>query len=144
MSCGGLHAVYFGAKYPELIAALYLDAPVMNLLSCPGALGRAPNSAMEELEGQTGLGFKQLINYRNHPIDVAPRLLEARLPIVLIAGDRDTVVPYDENGALLADMYKNGGCELLEIVKPGCNHHPHGLDDNTPIIEFVEAHYSAQ
>ena len=26
MSCGGLHAVYFAAKYPERIAAMYLDA----------------------------------------------------------------------------------------------------------------------
>lgn len=141
MSCGGLHAVYFAAKYPSRIAALYLDAPVMNLLSCPGAVGRAPNAAMAELERDTGLNFAKLINYRNHPIDHVSELLSAKLPIILIAGDSDVVVPYNENGELLAKMYREGGGELVEIIKPGCNHHPHGLDDNTPIIDFVLNHY---
>lgn len=141
MSCGGLHAVYFGAKYPEYISSLYLDAPVMNLLSCPAAIGRTPRIALKELEDATGLGLKQLINYRNHPIDNAPKLLSAKLPIVLVSGDSDNVVPYDENGAYLAEMYKNGGGELLEIIKPGCDHHPHGLEDNSPIVDFVEKHY---
>lgn len=35
MSCCGMHAVYFAAEHPEFVAALYLDAPVLNLLSCP-------------------------------------------------------------------------------------------------------------
>lgn len=141
MSCGGLHAVYFAASHPECISSLYIDAPVMNLLSCPGAVGRTPNAAMEELEKDTGLSLKKLINYRNHPIDRAPELLKAKIPIVMIAGGKDTVVPYDENGALLAELYRRGNGELLEIIKPDCNHHPHGLEDNTPIIDFVEKHY---
>ena len=39
MSCGGLIGSKFAAKYPEKVSALYLDAPVMNLLSCPAGLG---------------------------------------------------------------------------------------------------------
>ena len=35
MSCGGMIACKLAAKYPEIISALYIDAPVMNLLSCP-------------------------------------------------------------------------------------------------------------
>lgn len=34
MSCGGLIAVQFAAKYPELVSYLYLDAPVINFMSC--------------------------------------------------------------------------------------------------------------
>lgn len=142
MSCGGLHAVYFAAQHPECVAALYIDAPVMNLLSCPGAVGRAPNSAMAELEQQTGLTMSDLINYRNHPIDHKEELLKANLPILMIAGDSDVVVPYHENGKLLADYYRANGGTIVEIIKPGCNHHPHGLEDTTPIIEFVEKYYN--
>jgi pimeloyl-ACP methyl ester carboxylesterase len=37
----GLIATKFAAKYPECVSALYLDAPVMNILFCPAALGEA-------------------------------------------------------------------------------------------------------
>ena len=39
MSCGGLQAVNFAAKYPSLVSVLYLDAPVMNFLSWPFGMG---------------------------------------------------------------------------------------------------------
>lgn len=142
MSCGGLQAVYFASKYPEYISSLYLDAPVMNLLSCPYAVGRDRATGFnEEFENATGMNLSVLLNYRNHPIDHAPRLLESKLPIMLIAGDSDVVVPYRENGEILYNFYKNGGGEIELILKPGCNHHPHGLTDPTPIIDFVEKHY---
>ena len=38
MSCGGMIATKFAAKYPHRVSALYLDAPVMNLLSCPAGI----------------------------------------------------------------------------------------------------------
>ena len=28
-----------------------------------------------------------------------------------------------------------------EIIKPDCDHHPHGLEDVTPLIEFTEKYY---
>ena len=34
---------------------------------------------------------------------------------------------------------ENGGT-IVAIGKKNCGHHPHGLEDNTPIIEFVERH----
>ncbi len=142
MSCGGLHAVYLAAAHPELIAAMYIDAPVMNLLSCPAAIGRKPSIDIAELTEDTGMTVSDLINYRNHPIDRAPEILAANIPIIMVAGDSDVVVPYNENGKHLAELYRRGGGTLVEIIKPGCNHHPHGLDDNTPIIEFIEKYYN--
>lgn len=145
MSCGGLQAVHFAADYPERIAALYLDAPVMNLLSCPLHVGYVRDETFEsmflELTRTTGLDASALINYRNHPIDNVPKLLSKKIPIMLVAGDSDTVVHFSENGQILWDLYKAGGGEIEVIVKAGCDHHPHGLDDNTPIVEFVEKHY---
>ena len=140
MSCGGMHAVYFAAKYPQYIAALYLDAPVMNLLSCPGDMGIANCGMLEEFMQQTGMSLSELICYRNHPIDVADRLIEAKLPVFLVCGDSDTVVPYRENGELLYKKYQNAGGELTLVLKPGCDHHPHGLEDLTPLIEFAQKH----
>ena len=141
ISCGGLHAVYFAAKYPERIAALYIDAPVMNLLSCPAAIGRRATINISELEAGTGLTIKDLLNYRNHPIDKKEILLENKIPIIMVYGDSDSVVPYDENGKYLEEFYRANGGDIVTICKPGCEHHPHGLEDVTPIVEFVEKRY---
>ena len=46
MSCGGMQAVYLAAKYPHFVSAVYLDAPVLNLLSCPCSVGRENGGKM--------------------------------------------------------------------------------------------------
>lgn len=140
MSCGGLIGSKFAAKYPEKVSALYLDAPVMNFLSCPAGLGIGGGGLMAEFVEATGMDLPKLICYREHPIDKMHLLLENKIPVVMVYGDADLVVPYTENGALLEKYYKENGGEIQVFGKEGCGHHPHGLEDNTPIIEFVERH----
>lgn len=138
MSCGGLIGSKFAAKYPEKVSALYLDAPVMNFLSCPAGLGVAGNSLYEEFEKATGITISQLLSYRENPIDKMHLLLENKIPVILVYGDSDVVVPYVENGALLEKYYNENGGVIQVYGKENCGHHPHGLPDNTPIINFVE------
>lgn len=140
MSCGGLIGTKFAAKYPEYVSCLYLDAPVLNLLSCPAGVGDATDILFAEFQNATGMTLSQLISYREHPIDKMHILLENNIPIMLVAGDSDSVVPYHENGAVLEKYYKEKGGTIEVIIKPGCEHHPHGLEDSTPIIDFVMAH----
>ncbi len=141
MSCGGLQAVYFAAKYPNRVTALYLDAPVLNFLSCPAGIGEAGDDMFEEFVNATGITLPELINYRNHPIDNAKTLLENNIPIFLVAGDSDNVVPFSENGKILYDFYKSGGGSIELILKKGCGHHPHSLEDISPLIKFTEENY---
>ena len=49
-----MYAVKLAAIIPEKIAGLYLDAPVINLLSCPCALGVAKISLYDEFFELTG------------------------------------------------------------------------------------------
>jgi len=138
MSCGGLIGSKFAAKYPECVSALYLDAPVLNLLSCPAGIGKAGDSMLEEFKNATGMSMSELICYREHPIDKMHLLLENKIPVMLVYGDSDDVVPYEENGAILAKYYRENGGNITVIGKKGCGHHPHGLEDHTPLIEFAE------
>lgn len=140
MSCGGLHGVDLAALHPEMVSVLYIDAPVINLLSCGGGLGKAQLTAemRQEMLDALGLTMSEMIAYRKHPLDRLPALIENRIPVVMVYGDSDTVVPYEENGAYLEKAYKEAGIPLLVIGKPGCDHHPHGLEDPAPIVEFVE------
>ena len=141
MSCGGMQAVYFAAKYPQYVACAYLDAPVMNYLSWPFAVGISQNNCAAEFESSMGKGLSEMLNFRNHPIDQSQKLLNSRVPIMLVSGDSDKTVPFCENGQLLWDYYKSQGADIEVIIKEGGDHHPHGLSDNTPIIQFIEKNY---
>lgn len=142
MSCGGMQGIYFGAKYPQYVACLYLDAPVVNLLSCPGGFGDSQDTwIINEFLEHKGMTKTDLMYYTDHPYVYLPKLIEADIPIMLICGDSDKIVPYIENGKPLYDYYTANGGKITQIVKPGCDHHPHGLEDITPIIEFAYENY---
>lgn len=141
MSCGGLHSVNFASRYPDLVSVLYLDAPVMNLLSCPMGFGVGNSlgengSGWKEIVDAYGFTISDLLTYREHPIDRIPSLIEHKIPVALVYGDSDPVVPYIENGLVLEEAYKAAGLPLFCVGKPGCAHHPHGLEDNTELLEF--------
>ena len=140
MSCGGLYAVKLAALIPEKIDALYLDAPVMNLLSCPFGFGNKthPDVTEEEYLRCTGRGRIEMLSYREHPIDKMHILLENDIPIVLVAGDSDIVVPYEENGELLEKYYKKNGGKIKVHIKKDCGHHPHGLEDFATAVDEIE------
>lgn len=141
MSCGGMQAVYFASANPECVAAIYIDAPVMNFLSCPFSIGEGNDDSRKEFEEATGMNIVDMINYRNHPVDKIPELFKNNVPVALICGDSDTIVPYNENGKILSDYYNKNGGKLFEVLKAGCDHHPHGLEDNAELIEFIEKYY---
>lgn len=141
-SCGGMHAVYFASRFPGRVAAAYIDSPVLNYLSCPYALGAATDDSMiAEFEANTGKTLATMIGYRHHPIDEAVLMIRAEIPLFISGGDSDSVVPYAENGALLADAYRAAGAPIEEVVVPGRGHHPHGIADRRAVIEFIERYY---
>lgn len=139
MSCGGMYAVKLSALIPEKIAGLYLDAPVINLLSCPCALGVAKVSLYDEYFEFTGRTISEMLSYRDHPFDKLPILLKNNIPILLVAGDSDGVVPYSENGILVEKYYKENGGDIKVFIKPGCDHHPHGLENYKMVADLIES-----
>ncbi len=139
MSCGGLYAVKLSALYPELIRGIYLDAPVMNLLSCPCALGDSKYSLYEEYFSVTGRTISEMLSYRDNPIDKMNVLLENKIPIVLVAGGSDEVVPYHENGLNLENYYKANGGDIKVFIDPARAHHPHGHSDISLICDIIDS-----
>ena len=133
-SRGGLYAFNYALYYPECVDKIYLDAPVLNLKSWP------PKDSEEhkQMLNEYMLNESTFETFKFSPIDRLEELSTSKLPILLIAGLKDTVVPYNENGKIMADYYVKNNLPIKVITKPDCDHHPHSLDDVTPIINFVE------
>ena len=145
MSCGGMISVLLAAKYPELIRGLYLDAPVMNFLSCPGGFGNAPETTeamWQEFEKAHGMTKRELLLYRNHPIDKLDALIAARKPIYLAYGTADLCVPFEENAREFVLRYEETEIPFVVEAKEGCGHHPHGPQDPAKVIEFFEQFFN--
>lgn len=145
MSCGGLMAIKLAGRYPELISCVYLDAPVMNYLSCPACVGDAKPEDVEidVIEVLNALGMQsmsQLIAYRDMPLDSLPVLLQYKIPAVLVAGLADRVVPYHENGQYLQQVYEASDIDFECYLKPNGDHNPHGLVDNQSVVQFILSH----
>ena len=119
----------------------------MNLLSCPmgfGVGGSLDNGGgWQELVNAYGFTISSLLTYREHPIDRIPTLIAHKLPVALVYGDSDPVVPYIENGKVLEDAYRKAGLPFFCIGKADCGHHPHGLEDNTELLAFIAAQIQA-
>lgn len=145
MSCGGLQAIKLAARCPEKIACLYLDNPVLNYMSCPCGFGKAKvldngDAIPEILKALDLSSISQLICYRDMPMDRLPKLVEHKIPAVLVAGLQDDIAPYEENGILLQKAYEKAGIDLFLCLKPEDGHHPHGLEDPTAAVEFILNH----
>jgi pimeloyl-ACP methyl ester carboxylesterase len=138
MSCGGMKGIYFAAKYPERVSVLYLDAPVVNLLSCPFGLGKASCANLRaEFVSVLGKDLADMLAFRDHPLDNIPTLVAHKIPLMLVCGDSDVTVPFEENGLLLKEAYESADCDFAFILKKNAAHHPHSLEDNTPILDFI-------
>lgn len=139
-SRGGLYAFNYAAKHPEQVSALYLDAPVLDIFSWPGGFGAA---ARQEKEWQEclqayGLTEETVKSFHGSPLDLADRVIDAGIPMIIVAGDADADVPISENTFRLAGLCKAMGDGFKLIIKPGVAHHPHSLGDPSPIVSFLE------
>lgn len=138
-SRGGLYAVNYAAFYPDKVAKLYLDAPVLDIFSWPGGYGRGEGSASDweicRVLYRVANGARDVLE---NPVNHIQKLIDSRIPVLLIAGDADTIVPFRENGQLLYAEYTHAGAPIKTIIKPGVGHHPHSLEQPDIIADWVE------
>ena len=140
-SRGGLYAFNFTCAYPECVSVLYLDAPVLDMRDWPCDARYAGSFDYEECPKQNGMTREAFFaDDRLQPVDRVASLCKTGVPVLLIAGADDKTVQYRRNGQRLADALFSLGYDYMEIVKPGCDHHPHSIEDPAPAADFIERH----
>lgn len=143
LSRGGLYCYNWAIANPDNVACIYGDAPVCDFKSWPGGFGAGQGSPRDWQLVLSQHGFKNYEEakaYTGNPLDCLQPLADAGVPLLHVYGDADKVVPWDENTGLIAARYKQLGGQITLIAKAGVGHHPHGLEDSTPIVEFISRH----
>lgn len=136
LSWGGFFSIRYAATYPECVARILLDGPLLTFEGYDEAkIG--PWAATKPADGDWSKDPRM-------PINLAGKLLEARIPMLLYYGGQDRTVNVAKNAEALWDFYKRAGevNKLLGVKpRPFFGHHPHGEDpDKTaPIVRFLES-----
>lgn len=145
-SRGGLYCYNWAARYPERVSCIFGDAPVCDLKSWPLGMGNGTRSEAEVAKLMAVYGVEnvpRLLEVAVNPTDHLQPIAQQHIPILHVSGDADTIVPMAENTEALQKAYQKLGGKMEVIVKPGIGH-VHGLDDSTPIIEFIDRHRPGQ
>ena len=147
LSRGGLYCYNWAIANPDKVACLYGDAPVCDFKSWPGGKGKGKGSKGDWALTLKVYGFADeaaALAYRGNPVDNLAPLAKSKVPLLHVFGDADEVVPWEENTGVIAERFKALGGDITLIRKPGVGHHPHGLDDPTPIVEFIARHAASR
>ncbi len=140
MSRGGVYVYRWAARYPERVTAIYADAPVLDLKSWPGGKGKSKGSAKDWETFKNDFNLRtdaEAMAFRGNPINLAEKIVKARIPLLHVCGDADEVVPIDENTDLFEKSIKAAGGLIRVIRKAGVGHHPHSLLNPQAVVDFI-------
>lgn len=140
MSRGGVYVYRWAAAYPNRIAGVYADAPVLDLKSWPGGKGKGKGSVETWEVFKKDFKLKteeEAMAFKGNPLDLVNKIAKAGFPMLHVVGDADDVVPVSENTTLFEKRIKERGGAIQVIHKPAVGHHPHSLPNPQPIVDFA-------
>jgi pimeloyl-ACP methyl ester carboxylesterase len=142
MSRGGLYVYNWASKNTDKVTCIYADAPVCDIKSWPGGMGRGEGSKpdWEKLLDAYELDEEAAMGYEDIPLFNAYSVAQAKIPVIHVCGALDDVVPMEENTYLLMDLFEKNGSNIHLILKDSVGHHPHSLEDPAPIVSFILEH----
>ena len=132
-SRGGLIVSSWAIAHPEKTSGIAGIYPVFDLRSYP-SLGRAASAY-----GATAVELEARLAEHN-PIARGDVLAKARIPMYLIHGDVDKVVPLEANSAAMAELYRRAGAAdaVTLNVPAGQGHNAwEGFFRCQPLIDFA-------
>lgn len=140
MSRGGLIVYNWAIANPKKVACIYADAPVLSVKSWPGGFGNSKGFADGWTEFKKVYNLKtkaEIESFNGDPINQLNKIATLDIPLLHVCGDRDNVVPIEENTQPFESKLKELGANINVIYKKGIGHHPHSLDNPKPIVDFI-------
>ncbi|MBR7120381.1 MAG: alpha/beta fold hydrolase [Lentisphaeria bacterium] len=150
MSYGGLFALRWAAEHPETVGAIYLDAPVCSLAfsaerngsnATPAQVERSIGEAKKHYAAYNVSDCEGLLKHPKNPLNNYLPIAKAQIPILALrAGQDQSVLPASNIDAFASRMIEAGG-NIKIINRNMYGHHPHGMDDPTPLTGFILQNY---
>ncbi|WP_420321949.1 GDSL-type esterase/lipase family protein [Flagellimonas sp.] len=140
MSRGGLIIYNWAAENLDKVACIYADAPVLDAQSWPGGFGEGKGSPSdwEKAKIRYGLTSDTLpSNFDGWPIHKTELFAKSGIPMLHVCGEVDEVVPVKENTLPFEKKIDSLGGNITTIYKKDVGHHPHSLENPTPIVDFI-------
>lgn len=135
-SRGGLMVLSWGVEHPEAVAGIAGIYPVFDFRTYPGLDKAAPAYGITGKE----LGERSA---EHNPIERVAALAKARVPVFLIHGDVDAVVPLKENSAELLRRYEladAGASVKLVVAKDQGHNYWEGFFRCQELVDFAIEH----
>ena len=132
MSWGGFFSVRYANAYPERVAKIYLDAPLLNFTGFKLDIG--PWTKAPPAEGTEWTDDPRM------PVNMAESVAKAGIPVMLLYGGEDQTVNPDLNCRLFASRFKKAGGTVTVYPRDCYGHHPHGFEvcDIPILVKFFE------
>ena len=133
-SRGGFMMLSWAVKNPKKVKAFAGIYPVLNLRSWPITRNLSTTLADFEIDQDT---FLKTVDLHN-PIHQLEALARAKVPLYMVHGDSDRIVPLEENTQIVINRYTKLGGEAEVKVVPGKGHQV--VDDffkSKELIEFI-------
>ena len=131
MSWGGFFSTRYAARYPQNVAKIYLDCPLLNLGGRAGGkvgIGPWEKDAPEDWTDDPRM-----------PINLAKPLADAKIPILLVYGGADNILTPELNSKIFIPRFKKAGGDITVVYRYAYGHHPHGVEiGETTIKDFFE------
>jgi pimeloyl-ACP methyl ester carboxylesterase len=141
MSRGGLIVFNWAALNPDKVACIYVDAPVCDIKSWPGGKmnGRGSRDDWQKCLAAYDMSEEEAMAFEGNPIQATETLVKEKIPLLVVSGDADDIVPFEENARKIIEAYEEAKLDVEVILKEGIGH-THGLNDPQPIIDFIMKH----
>ncbi|MEI8122284.1 MAG: GDSL-type esterase/lipase family protein [bacterium] len=143
ISRGGLYVNAWARRHPDRVSVLYLDNAVCDLRSWPAGMplkATGAGSPAEWASCKTIYGWaddEEAKAKAFQPTDGMAAVIAQGVFLISVHGTADRVVPFVDNGEHLVAAWKAAGGRCAVFPKEGGDHHPHGLPDNTPVIDLL-------
>ena len=145
MSWGGYYSVRYASTHPECVCAAYLDAPLLDF------------STLQGFKEADGVKRKRILAYypfataeydgANDPfqsVNRAEPIAKAGIPLLILYGGVDVVVPPESNCMKFAVAFEKAGGDLMIERRGRYGHHPHGVEPNEVqrLVNFFDRGYA--
>jgi pimeloyl-ACP methyl ester carboxylesterase len=141
-----LSVYQWAAANPDKVGCIYIDNGVCDTRSWPAGQRVAGNPSKAIGDATQWQAFLKAYGYKSdpeglahhgNPIDLLEPLARAKVPLLHVCGDKDTCTPYEENSGIVKSRYEAMGGPIEIILKKGVGHELCGLEDPTPILDFI-------